>query len=290
MLQYVFFGLMTGSILVVASVGFALIRNTEGFLNIAHGQYLLLGALIGQILTSSLGLSLLPAAAIAVVGVGIIGAVIGWLVFFPLRDKGLLTQFFSSIGVAFVLYGIVSATWSGRAIKVYDVDFGAPIDIGPISATPGEIAVIGVSWLAVLALHLFLAKSRTGVAVRAISSNISLAQLRGIRVNVVMAVVWFVASAFAALAGVLIGLLGSIHTELGWHYILIILAVAVAGGIRNLYGVMLSGLLLGLIIEVSTLVIPSKYGTVLAFAVIIVTLLVRPEGILSISRRREAGA
>jgi neutral amino acid transport system permease protein len=289
-LQSIFFGVMTGSVLVVASTGFALIRNTEGFLNIAHGQFMLIGALIAQTAASQLGFDLVSASALAVVAVGLAGAVVGWLVFFPLRQKGMLAQFFTSIGVAFVAYGLVSASWSGAAVKVFDVDFGEPLSIGSLSVTPGEIGVIAVSWISVFALHLFLAKTRLGAAVRAIAGNQTLARLRGVRVDRAMMVVWFVASALAALAGVLVGLLGSIHTELGWHYILIILAVTVAGGIRNLYGVMLSGLLLGLIIEVGALLIPSAYATAIAFAAIIITLLFRPEGILSVNRRKEAGA
>ena len=104
-----------------------------------------------------------------------------------------------------------------------------------------------------------------------------------------MVIVWFLASALAGLAGVLIGVLGSVHSELGWQYILTILAVTVMGGIGNLYGVLASGLILGMVIDLSSLVIPSKYGTVLAFGVIILTLVIRPQGLFSIQRRREAG-
>jgi neutral amino acid transport system permease protein len=288
-LQYVFFGLMTGSTLAVAAAGFAMIRQTEGFLNIAHGQYLMLGALLGYVFTSEFGLNVFLAGAISVLLVGLVGTIAAWLVFFPLRGKGLLAQFFTSIGLAFVLYGVIRASWSGSAVKVYEVDFGAVLDLGPVSVTPGEIGVIGIAWAAVLALHLFLTRSRVGWWIRAVASNGTLARLRGVQPDWVMSAVWFIASALAALSGVLIGVLGSIHTELGWHYILIVLAVSVLGGVRNLYGVMAAGLLLGLIVDLSGLVIPSKYGTVVAFGIIILTLLLRPEGLFSVQRRREAG-
>ena len=287
-MQFVFFGLITGSILAIAAAGFALIRQIEGFLNIAHGQYMLVGALVGLVLMEA-GLNIYLAGLGAAVIVGLLGAVIAWVVFFPLRDKGLLSQFFTSIGVAFVLYGVILATWRGRGIKVYPVDFGRPFDLLGVSVTTGELVVIAVAWLGVLALHLFLTGTNLGLWVRAVASNRDLAATRGVRTDLVMVIVWFLASALAGLAGVLIGVLGSVHSELGWQYILTILAVTVMGGLGNLYGVLASGLILGMVIDLSSLVMPSKYGTVLAFGVIILTLVIRPQGLFSIQRRREAG-
>ena len=287
-MQFVFFGLITGSILAIAAAGFALIRQVEGFLNIAHGQYMLVGALVGLGLMQA-GLNIYLAGLGAAIIVGVVGVAIAWVVFFPLRDKGQLSQFFSSIGVAFVVYGVVLATWTGSGIKVYPVDFGRPFDLLGVSVTTGELVVIGVAWLGILALHLFLTGTNLGLWVRATASNRDLAATRGVRTDLVMVIVWFLASALAGLAGVLIGVLGSVHSELGWQYILTILAVTVMGGIGNLYGVLASGLILGMVIDLSSLVIPSKYGTVLAFGVIILTLVIRPQGLFSIQRRREAG-
>ncbi len=287
-MQFVFFGLITGSVLAIAAVGFALIRQIDGFLNIAHGQYLLVGALVGLALMEA-GLNIFLVGLGASIIVGLIGVLVAWLVFFPLRDKGLLSQFFTSIGVAFVVYGLVLATWTGSGIKVYPVNFGRPFDLLGVSVTTGELLVIAVAWLGVLALHLFLTTTNMGLWVRAVASNRDLAATRGVRTDLVMVIVWFLASALAGLAGVLIGVLGSVHSELGWQYILTILAVTVMGGIGNLYGVLASGLILGMVIDLSSFVIPSKYGTVLAFGVIILTLVIRPQGLFSIQRRREAG-
>lgn len=289
-MQLIFFGILTGSILAVASVGFAMIRQIEGFLNIAHGQFLLLGALFGLYFTEAFGLPVLFGGLLGAVFVGMLGVAIGWLVFSPLRGKSLLAQFFTSIGVAFVLYGLINATWTGAGIKTFPVDFGKLIDLGLIRVTPGELFVLAVAWISILGLHIFLAHTTLGTSIRAVASNPSLARVRGIRVDQVHAIVWFLAAFLAAVAGILIGVLGSVHSELGWHYILTILAVAVMGGVRNLYGVMAAGLILGLVVDMSQLVIPSKYGMVVAFGVIILTLLLRPEGLFSFQKRREAGA
>lgn len=289
-MQYIFFALITGSTLALAAVGFALVRQTEGFLNIAHGQFMLLGAVVAHTLATSYGLNLGLAIAITVPLVGLAGLATAWLVFFPLRDKGLLAQFFSSVGVAFIVYGIVSALWSGRAIKVFPITSDFSIAMPGFSATAIELGIVIGAWLAVLSLHLFLAHTRVGTSIRAIAGNAELARARGINVRLAIGSVWFVGTALAGLSGILIGLIGGVGIELGWHYILIILAVAVLGGLRTLYGVLIGGLLVGAVIELSTLVVPSKYGVLIAFGLIVVTLLVKPEGIVSVSKRKEASA
>ena len=144
-----------------------------------------------------------------------------------------------------------------------------------------------IAWVSVLALHLFLTHTKLGLWTRATASNRELARTRGVRTGLVFSTVWFIACALAGLAGVLVGVVGAVHTELGWQYILTILAVAVMGGLRSLYGVLAAGVILGFVMDLSALVIPSRYGLAVAFAVIIITLLVRPEGLFASAKRKE---
>jgi|TARA_B110000438_G_scaffold23221_2_gene21212 neutral amino acid transport system permease protein len=280
MIQYIFFGLLTGSILAIAASGFALIRQVEGFLNIAHSQYMLIGAIVG-LSFMQLGVNVIFSGILATLIVGLIGLLLSWIVFEPLRGKGHLVQFFSSIGVAFVLYGLILATWTGNGIKVYPLNFGNNFNFGFINFTIGEIYVIGIAWSCMLFLHLFLTKTSIGLLIRAVANNSTLAKTRGVNSSFVLYIVWFLSSALAGLSGVLVGALGSVHSELGWQYILTILAVSVMGGVGNLYGVLASGLILGLVMDLSSLFIPSKYGMVLVFSVIILILLFRPQGLFS---------
>ena len=272
--------MLTGSILAIAASGFALIRQVEGFLNIAHGQYMLIGAIVG-LGFMQLGVGVIISGILATLIVGLIGMLLSWIVFEPLRGKGHLVQFFSSIGVAFVLYGLILATWTGNGIKVYPLNFGNNFNFGFINFTIGEIYVIGIAWLCMLFLHLFLTKTSIGLLIRAVANNSTLAKTRGVNSSLVLYIVWFLSSGLAGLSGVLVGALGSVHSELGWQYILTILAVSVMGGIGNLYGVLASGLILGLVMDLSSLFIPSKYGMVLVFSVIILILLFRPQGLFS---------
>ena len=280
MIQYIFFGLLTGSILAISASGFALIRQVEGFLNIAHGQYMLIGAIVGLSFTQ-LGFNIFFAGIFATLIVGLFGMLMSWIVFEPLRGKGHLAQFFSSIGVAFVLYGFILATWTGSGIKVYPINFGKSFNFGFLNFTLGEVYVIAIAWSCMLFLHLFLTKTSIGLWIRAVANNSTLAKTRGVNSSFVLYIVWFVSSAFAGVSGVLVGALGSVHSELGWQYILTILAVSVMGGVGNLYGVLASGLILGLVIDLSSLFIPSKYGMALVFSVIILILLFRPQGLFS---------
>lgn len=280
MIQYIFFGLLTGSILAISASGFALIRQVEGFLNIAHGQYMLIGAIVGLSFTQ-LGFNIFFAGIFATLIVGLFGMLMSWIVFEPLRGKGHLAQFFSSIGVAFVLYGFILATWTGSGIKVYPINFGKSFNFGFLNFTLGEVFVIAIAWSCMLFLHLFLTKTSIGLWIRAVANNSTLAKTRGVNSSFVLYIVWFVSSAFAGISGVLVGALGSVHSELGWQYILTILAVSVMGGVGNLYGVLASGLILGLVIDLSSLFIPSKYGMALVFSVIILILLFRPQGLFS---------
>ncbi len=280
MIQYIFFGLLTGSILAISASGFALIRQVEGFLNIAHGQYMLIGAIVGLSFTQ-LGFNIFFAGIFATLIVGLFGMLMSWIVFEPLRGKGHLAQFFSSIGVAFVLYGFILATWTGSGIKVYPINFGKSFNFGFLNFTLGEVYVIAIAWSCMIFLHLFLTKTSIGLWIRAVANNSTLAKTRGVNSSFVLYIVWFVSSAFAGISGVLVGALGSVHSELGWQYILTILAVSVMGGVGNLYGVLASGLILGLVIDLSSLFIPSKYGMALVFSVIILILLFRPQGLFS---------
>jgi branched-chain amino acid transport system permease protein len=287
--QNVVFGLVTGSILALATVGFAMIRQTEGFLNVAHGQYLALGAFIGFVYVSDLGLNVFAGGLLTMITLGLIGVLLAKVVFDPVRRRGPLVLLFTSIGLAYLLYGIVLALF-GTGVRTYPVSFGRQFELGSVLVTAGEIIIVALAVGVVVTLWLFLSFTRLGTWIRAVASNPELARVRGVPTRLVSATVWFVAAGLAGLAGVLIGVVGSVHAELGWANILLVLAAAVMGGVRSIYGVIGAGILLGLAMDVSALAIPTAYRTVVAFTALILVLLVRPEGLFAVERRREQAA
>ena len=142
--------------------------------------------------------------------------------------------------------------------------------------------------VAILALHVFLTKTPAGISVRAVATNPDLARVRGISTRLVSYQVWFIAGFLAGLAGVMIGIIGSVGPELGWQNIILILAAAVLGGLGSTYGVIMASLLLGLAMDLSALLIPTSYRTVVAFAALIIVLLFKPSGLFSVRQRKQA--
>lgn len=286
-MQYVIFGLVTGSILAMATVGFSMVRQTEGFLNIAHGQFLALAAFLGLLATRDLGMPTWAAALLAATATGFAAVIISVVIFEPIREKGILVQLFSSVGVAYVIYGSLVMIF-GANLQHFEVSFGSSYSFLGLQISFGEIAIIVTAAISILALHLFLTRTPAGISVRAVASNPDLAKIRGISTRVVSYQVWFIAGFLAGLAGVMIGIIGSVGPELGWQNIILILAAAVLGGLGSTYGVILASLFLGLAMDLSALLIPTSYRSVVAFAALIIVLLVRPSGLFSVRQRKQA--
>ena len=280
-MESVIFGIVAGSIILLGAIGFSMTLKAEGFINIAHGQMLLLGA-YAALFFNSLGLGMLLAVLLSFIVCGLTGVLINRFLYRPVKEKGILVLLFTSIGTAYVISGLVSAV-AGKRLMAYDMAPVRAINIGGIPLlTKYELLIIVISLGSVLALHFFLARTSLGKAIRAVADNYDLARIRGFNTRLTSDWVWFIASGLAALAGVFSGILGSLHTDMGWHQIIIILAATVLGGLGSLYGVMVASLLLGLCMEFGILFLPSSYRSAIAFAIIILVLLLKPEGLQSI--------
>ncbi|SDB45762.1 branched-chain amino acid ABC transporter permease [Bauldia litoralis] len=272
------FGLISASVILLSSVGFALIVQVEGFLNIAHGQMLLLGAYSGLFL-SNLGLHIIPASIGAAIFCGLVGALFYGLLFRPVKAKGVLVLLFTSVGAAYVIYGVVGAI-AGKRMLAFDLPLVRAMKLfGQPFMTIYELAIVIVAIAVALCLHLFLAYTPAGKSIRAVADNEDLARARGIDPLRTSYLVWFVASALGGLAGVFLGIMGSLHLSMGWQQIIIILATTVLGGIGSLYGVMLAAFVIAFGIEIGLIFVPASYRSGLAFLIIVVVLLVKPQGL-----------
>lgn len=279
-LPYLISGLVTGTILLLGTVGFSLIKRIENFLNISHGQIITLGAFLGYTFNVTLGWNFFAAFLMATA----ITTVVGWLaykVFYkPIRSYGSLYLLFTSVGVAYIIHGSIEAIYGVQAKsynvptdKVYKIH-GSPV----ISAT--QLTVIVLALTSAYGLHLFLTKTLTGKAVRAMASNLSLANARGIDTEKIASIAWLLSSALGAMAGIFMGLIGTLYTDMGWGIILLILSAAVLGGLGSVYGVMIGAMIIGLGMDLSVIILPASYRTAVAFAMIIIVLVFKPQGIL----------
>ncbi len=273
------FGILTGCALLLATVGFSMIRRIEGFLNVAHGQMLTVGAYTAYVLNANLGWNIVPAGVGAVIATSIIGWLVARLIFFPVRRAGPVMLVITSVGAAYIVHGVVEAIFGVR-VKQFQMPPMRAFRFGDMPvAAPDQIAMVVVAALSALFLHLLLTRTETGKAIRAMANDFDLARIRGVNTSRLTNYVWLIASGLGGLAGVMLGLIGRIYTDMGWDNIMIVMIVAILGGLGSIYGVMGAAIFIGLATSLSVMVLPAQYSQSIAFLLIILVLLIRPQGI-----------
>jgi neutral amino acid transport system permease protein len=194
------------------------------------------------------------------------------------RGAGMLQFLLMSIGLALVIRYVVQFIWSTE-LRALDVNNTATVDFLGLSIGRTFFIVILVGFAVLIATGLMLRFSLLGKRMRALSDNLDLAETSGIDTSRVILWTWVFAAGFAGLAGVLAGAITQVQPELGFELLLPIFAAVVMGGIGNAYGALAGGIVLGLVIEWSTLFIDSRWKTAIGFVVLILVLIVRPQGI-----------
>lgn len=276
--QYFVTGIATGCFLILATIGFSLTRRVEGFLNIAHAEMLGVSAFITWGLNTQAGWAFLPSAMVAIVATAFFGLAIGRIVYDPIRKLGPAVLLITSVGVAYVIGGGVDAI-IGTGIRSLDIPLATTYRFWGIRITDYQMIVIALAALTGISLAVFLNKTKTGLSIRAMSDNPELAASRGVDVRKTSRATWLIASGLAGLAGVMLAMIATLSTDIAFHQILQILAVAILAGLGSLYSVLIAGLIVGVAMDMSVYWIPAGYRPLIAFAVVIVVLLVRPEGL-----------
>ena len=246
LLQHTVYGIVTGSILLLAAVGFSMIYNIKGFLNIAHGELLTVGAYLTYLFSVMMGWNFIYSAIIAIVLTSMIGLLMGKTLFEPMERYGPVVLLFTSVGAAFAIHGITEMI-AGPIIRSYKMLPSRAIRLVGIPLVgKNELLIVAIAVGSIFFLHLLLTRTRLGKAFRAMSSNTNLAMVRGINTTKITAFVWIYASAMAGLAGILLAIVTSLHPDLGWSQILIVMAAVILGGLGSIYGVMIGAISLGL--------------------------------------------
>ncbi len=280
-MQYIVFGMVTGGFLLLATLGFALVSRVEKFLNIAHAELISVGAL-GTWYLQDAGLPFVPAAALAVAAAALLALAMARLVYDPILGRGPAVLLITSVGVVFVMHGTIEAV-IGPGIRSFRLPALDNWDIG-VQINPYQLGMVVVALLCLLLLHVFLTRTEVGTSIRALADNRELAEVRGVDVRRATRVVWLVSGALAGLAGVALGVLGTLTTDLGFEQILLILAVSIVAGLGSLYSVAIAAFAVGLAMDLSVQWIPPGYRASVAFAVVILVLLFRPHGIAGEAR------
>ena len=288
-------GFRFGLIIALAAVGLSLIFGTTGLTNFAHGELVTIGALMTfWISTGNLpllpdfgGLQFFPAAAIALVLCGVIGWLNDAVLWKPLRRRGtgLIAAMIVSIGLAIFLRYFYLFLFTGNTRQYPDYQGQKGISIGPLDLAAVDYISMAVAVVVLLATIIALQRTRIGKATRAVSDNPALASASGIDVDRVIRVVWIAGAMLAGLAGILLGLAQGVNFQMGFQILLLIFAAVTLGGLGTAYGALVGSIVVGLLISVSTLWIPVELKNVGALGILIVILLVRPQGILGRAQR-----
>lgn len=283
-------GIRFGLVIGITGIGLSLIFGTTGLTNFAHGELVTIGAVVAWTLNVTVGLQLIWATLLAIVVGAALGAANDLCIWRPMRRRraGLIAQLVISIGLALALRYLVLIYFGGRSKSFADYTNQVERNYGPISITDKDLATIVISLLVLIGIALLLQRTRIGKAMRAVSDNRDLAASSGINVERVVLFVWILAGALATLGGVLFGLSelgGTVQYEMGFNLLLLMFAGVVLGGLGTAYGALVGCLVVGVLVQVSAQIIPVDLKYLGGLAVLIVILVIRPQGLLG-SRAR----
>jgi branched-chain amino acid transport system permease protein len=286
-LQAVVDGTNFGLIVAMASVGLSLIYGTTQLVNFAHGELVTLGAIVAYYFNHNFGWPLLIAAPAAVVVVAMLGWLLDAGLWGPLRKRGTghIAQMVISIGLALALLNLYLYTFGGITKPYTDYHAQPAWSIGSIDLAPKKFASTLISLVVLVAVATALQRTRKGKAMRAISDNPDLASSSGINVDSVIRLVWMFGAGLAALGGILFSVSQDVNFEEGSSILLLLFAAITLGGLGTAYGALVGGFVVGLFVNVSTVWIPTELKNVGALLVLILVLLVRPQGILGRAER-----
>jgi branched-chain amino acid transport system permease protein/neutral amino acid transport system permease protein len=277
--QLIIYGVVLGSILTLGAVGASLLFAILRYSNFAHGDIMTFGAYCAFGAMNLLHLPLWAAAVFGIVGGAVVAVAIDQLVYRRLRGTQPVILLISTFGMALILRSLVILIW-GPTDQSFVKGIQMPIVLGDVRIRPDHIVIIAGSIALVAALHLFLVRTRMGKAMRAMSDDVDLARISGIDTERVVIWTWALGGSLAGAAGVFLALDNRLTPNLGWSSLLPIFAAAILGGFGKPYGAIVGGMVIGITSELSTAVMSPAYKPAVAFAVMIVMLIVRPEGLL----------
>jgi branched-chain amino acid transport system permease protein len=280
-----FAGLNLGLLLAVAAIGISLIFGTTGLNNFAHGEMVSFGALMGYTFAVIFNLPLVVAGLLTILASAIFGYFQDSALWKPLRKRrvGLNQMMIVSIGLSIVVRYLLLIFFGGET-KVLSGTFEA-VKLGPVDTTMSTVWSMGLAVFTLAGVALFLTRTRIGKATRAVSDNSALAAASGIDVERIIRIVWVVAGGLTGLSGLLYGLQFQASWLTGSQILLLLFAAVTLGGLGPALGATVGALIIGFVVELSSLVLPVDLKYAAALVILILVLLVRPQGVLGKKQR-----
>jgi branched-chain amino acid transport system permease protein len=281
--QLILNSIIAGAIYTMVALGFNLIYGTVKFFDLGYGALAAVGGYVTFWLYKQLGLNLYGSVIVAVLTAGVIGVILNWLVYAPLRKRkaSSMVMLVASLGLLTALQAIIAIIFTSQ-FQTLTLAAGAQkvFEIGGGVITSVQVTILAIGFLIMAGLALLLRYTRFGKAVRAISDDEEVAKIVGINTAKIIAGVFFLGSAIAGLAGVLVGFDTGIEPTMGLSLLLKGVIAAIIGGVGNVYGGVLGAFLLGFVENFGIWKISGEWKDAIAFAVLLLFLLFRPQGIL----------
>lgn len=304
MLELFVYGIVHGSIIALGAIGLTLIYGILGFANFAHGDLMTAGAYMALFLVTGLfswigipdttfgplsfGLRMALAFPISMITVSAIAILLDRLIYRKLRRKGssAVILAMSALGASFIIRMTILIIWGSDYILFRPgvLRFAIQLPLG-VKIRPDQIFLVLAVFFLVTILHLFLQRTKMGKAMRATADNVNLARISGIDTERIIMWTWGIGGALAASGGILYGIDVQLHAGMGWNFILPLFAATILGSIGNIYGALLGGFVIGIAQQVSTAFLLPTYKPAVAFFIMILILLFRPQGIFGGSEK-----
>ncbi|MGD9569970.1 MAG: branched-chain amino acid ABC transporter permease [Sedimentibacter sp.] len=280
MVQQLINGLTIGSIYAMVALGYTLAYGILGLINFAHGDVYMVGAFIAYFCVSVLKLNIIISFFISLIFSAILGALIEFTAFRSIRNGSRSSQLISAIGVSIILQNSIMLTMGSDTKPFPKVINTTAYEFSNITISSTQILIMIVAIIFMIALYFLIYKTRIGIAMRSTAQDSAMTSLMGINVNKVISITFSIGAVLGAAAGILVGIYyNSLVFNMGSSMGLKAFVAAVLGGIGNIPGTMLGGIVLGLAESLGATLISAKYKDAFSFIILILVLLFKPTGL-----------
>ena len=272
-------GVAIGCVYILLATGLNIIFGVMKLVNFAHGQLLMIGAYLTWTISVSAGLNAYLAILVSMAIVALLGVAVERLTFRRVLGTDKLNEIFVSLGLIYIFENAAMLLWGANSKQIVSPFTGLSLNLQSLSITYDRIVAVFVVVAALVAFGLMAKKTKIGLAMRATSQINSTAMLMGINVEKIYMITFALGAALAAAAGGLYGIIFSFDYQVGAMPTIIAFAIIILGGLGSIKGAIIGGLLYGIAEQIATLFLGGIWGSAVAFALLIVVLIIRPNGI-----------
>jgi branched-chain amino acid transport system permease protein len=284
--QLVVSGIAAGALYALVAIGLVLIYKATDIVNFAQGESVTVGAYMGWLFTTELGIPYFPAIALVMIGSALVGVVVERVAYRPLLKSPPFTVILATLAIGIMIKNIIRLIFHDTPRSIGGVLSAEPLEIGPVLITPERLAIMGTVAVVVFALMLFFRYAKLGKAMRATAQSQEAASLMGISVPGIFSKTWALGTALGGTAGVLIAPLVGINVELGGVLVPGFVA-AVVGGFTSIPGAIVGGILVGVLENLAGVYISSAFKQVVPFVVLLSVLMIMPSGLFGKPLRKQ---